>query len=418
MLLFSSASSSLSYLIFVYALWKLYIKQHCKEIKCIARLLSGLSSCLYFIVHCEKREEEEKDIKPLHPFDDDLPKYPNDVHSNSSLCRGNSDDCPAVCKLTRNQDNDTTTQLDKKELKFFILFVVVNMVLLVAMAIVFLVGQYRYKPMIIDDDTNQTRTAFYANLEKSAVAAYLYSHFCSLSSCFIFSKIMYGIQKKCSSLNKYLDHVNKFSMNRMAIFNYLMITWPNERGTTQQERSRTIQNLLQEEKMSYYLKQRDKHFVLVAAKTLKILQFWFFVHWVFYIISSFLSMSLVLGATLLTIKGRQSHIKHGVNFHALEIIFLTLFAASNSFLFLYPCLRAASITKSRKKLISTITTQYYPNIPDRVKSDFVNYLEAQKFCFRLNIFCTKIPFSVNIAYISICVGLLGVLVSVVASITL
>ena len=379
---------------------------------------SCLSSYLYAIVQCKKREEEEEEIKPLHPFDNDLPKYPNEVHSNSNPCQGNSDDCPAVCKLTRNQDNDTTTRLDKKELKFFILFIVVNMFLFVAMAAVFLVGQYRYKPMTIDDDTNQTRTAFYANFETSAVAAYLYSHFCSLSSCFIFSKIMYGIQKKCISLNKYLDHVNKFGPNRMAIFNYLMITWPNDRGITREERSRTIQNLSQEEKMSYYLKQRDKHFILVAAKTLPILQLWFFVHWIFYILSSFLSMSLVLEATLLTIKGTLPHTKPGVNFHAFEMIFLTLFAASNSFLFLYPCLRAASITKSRKKLICTITSRYYPSIPDRVKSDFANYLEAQKFCFCLNILCIKIPFNVNIAYISICVGLLGVLVSVVASISL
>ena len=378
-------------------------------------------SGLYFIVHCKKREEEEEDIKPLHPFDDNLPKYPNEVHSNSNLCQGNSEYseyCPAVCKLTRNQDNDTTTRLDKKELKFFILYVVVNIGLFVAMAIVFLVGQYRYKPMIIDDDTKQTRTEFYANFEKSAVSAYLYSHLCSLSSCFIFSKIMYGIQKKCSNLNKYLDQVNKFTIdqNRNAFKNYLVNTWQNKTV----ERLQILESLSQEDNMLllYYLKQRDKHFILVAAKTLKIFQFWFFIHWIFYIISSFLSISLVLGATLLTIKGRQSHINSGVNFHALEMIFLTLFAASNSFLFLFPCLRAASITISRKKLISTITSQDYPNIPDRVKSDFVNYLEAQKFCFRLNILCAKIPFSVNIAYISICVGLLTTVVSVVASISL
>ena len=378
--------------------------------------MSGLSSCLYFIVHCEKREEEEEDIEPLHPFDDDLPKYPNEVHSNNNICQGNSDDCPAVCKLTINQDNDTTTRLDKKELKFFILYVVVNIGLFVAMAIVFLVGQYRYKPMIIDDDTNQRRTEFYANFEKSAVSAYLYSHLCSLSSCYIFSKIMYGIQKKCSNLNKYLDHVNKFGIdqNKNAFKIYLKNTWQNKN----EERLQILERLSQKDNMLYYLKQRDKHFILVAAKTLKIFQFWFFVHWIFYIISSFLSISLVLEATLLTIKGRQSHIKSGVNFQALEMVFLTLFAASNSFLFLFPCLRAASITTSRKKLISTITSQDYPNIDDRVKSDFVNYLETQKFCFRLNILCAKIPFSVNIAYISICVGLLTTVVSVVASISL
>lgn len=247
------------------------------------------------------------------------------------------------------------------------------------------------------------------------VAIYLYSHFCTLSSCFIFSKIMYGIESKCSNLIKYLDHVNNFEANKEYIRTYLATALSTKKAIVTRHK---IGQYSRETNILFYLKQRDKHFISVAVKTLKIFQFWYFVHWVFYILSSFLSVSLVLEVILLTIKGTLPHTQPGVHFKPLEIIFLVLFTSSNSFLFLYPCLRASSITKSREKLIDDISSTYYKNIPDNVKNQYVKYLKAQQFCFRLNILCANISFSVNIAYISICIGLLGVLVSVVLSISL
>ena len=284
---------------------------------------------------------------------------------------------------------------------------------MVSTAFVFLFGQFLHKQVKPFDDDTTDETDKIMIWEITTVCVYLYSHFCTLSSCFIFSKVMYGIQSKCSNSIKYLDHVNNFDANKDAIEKYLATALSTTNINIEEG---TIAQWSKETKILLYLKQRDKHFISVSTKTLKCLQFWFCVHWGFYIISSLLSIALVPEAILLTIKGTLPHIEPGVHFQPLEHIFLTLFAISNSFMFLYPCFRAASITKACKKLISDIICAN-TIIPDNVKNQYVKYLKAQKFCFRLNILCANITFNVNIAYISICIGLLGVIVSLVASIT-
>ena len=400
--MFSSASSSFSYLIFVIALWWLYIIPHIKKIKPIDDVLSEVG-------------KNNKEIKPLHPFDDndDSEKFCKN-HDHKQCRQRNCRNCKLIKKSIANQDKDTTTELKANQALFFIIYLAVNIVIFIALALVFFFGQFLHKQLKpFDDDRYKTDTIM--KWEIITVVVYLYSHFCTLSSCFIFSKIMYGIQSKCSNLIKYLDHVNNFEANKEYIWKYLATALSTKTITVTRHK---IGQYSRETNILLYLKQRDKHFISVAVKTLKIFQFWYFVHWVFYILSSFLSVSLVLEVILLTIKGTLPHTQPGVHFKPLEIIFLVLFTSSNSLLFLYPCLRAGSITKSREKLIDDISSTYYKNIPDNVKNQYVKYLKAQQFCFRLNILCANIPFSVNIAYISICIGLLGVLVSVVLSISL
>ena len=165
------------------------------------------------------QQREKTKPKPLHPFDDDPPKYPCKVHKNKTPCPNNC----TVCELTRNQDNDTTTQLKRKEFIFFILFLVINILILVSTALVFFFGQFLHKQQLkpFYDDRHQTQTDTIMIWEIITVAVYLYSHFCTLSSCFIFSKVMYGIQSKCSNLIKYLGHVNNFDANKDAIVGYL-----------------------------------------------------------------------------------------------------------------------------------------------------------------------------------------------------
>ena len=412
MLQFSSASSSFSYIIFVIALWWLYVIPHCKKIKPIDDVLSCLWSCLYVICHCKKREVdvEIKEIKTLHPFDDDTYNYPGKAHSSSNRCQGNSYNCP-VCNITRNQDIDTTTQLAKQEVVWFIIFLLTNIIVNVALIVIFSIGQYRHEP----PDTiegNQKKTTLFKNLEIFSVSAYFYSLFCTLSSCFIFSKIMYGIQRKCSDLDKYLNHVNNFNENKAAINIYLVNSFTNRRL---QERINRLPNNSQqeEEKALLYLQQRDNDFVNVAGKTLKIFELWFFIHWILYIVSSFLSVSLLLDAIQLTIQATLPHPRPGVHFHAFQMVFLTLFATSNCIFFLYPCLRAAAVTEARKKLIQRINRSCsvdYPNIPKNLKNEFIGFLNGQKFGFRLYILCVHMFFSLNIAYISIFISLLGVLI--------
>ena len=211
-LLFSCGSSSFSYIIFVIALCWLYVVPHCMYL--ITKEQAETANDMEKMPMIQQREKKKP--KPLHPFDDDPPKYPCKVHKNKTQC---PDNCP-VCEFTRNQDNDTTTQLKRKEFIFFILFLVLNILILVSTALVFFFGQFLHKQVKpSDDDTYQTDTIMI--WEIITVAVYLYSHFCTLSSCFIFSKVMYGIQSKCSNLIKYLGHVNNFDANKDAIEGYL-----------------------------------------------------------------------------------------------------------------------------------------------------------------------------------------------------
>ena len=223
---------------------------------------------------------------------------------------------------------------------------------------------------------------------------------------------MYGIQRKCSDLNNYLNHVNNFNENSAAINIYLENSLTNQRL---QERINRLPNSSQqeEEKALLYLQQRDNRFVNVAVETLKMFELWFFIHWILYIVSSFLSVSLLLDALQLTIQATLPHPRSGVHFHTLEMIFLTLFATSNCIFFLYPCLRAAAVTEARKKLIQRINRScsvHYPNIPTNLKNEFISFLKGQKFGFRLYILCAHMFFSLNIAYISIFISLLGILI--------
>ena len=389
MLQFSSTSSSLSYIIIVIALWWLYVTPHCKNLAAKEQVDDKR--------RLMKQQQEVEKPKPLHPFDDDPPKYPGVVHNNSNHCQ---DNCP-VCNITGNQDDDTTTQLTKEEVVWFTIFLLVNIIVNVSLMVIFICGQYHHNPPnTIEDDKN--KTILFKNLEIFSVSAYFYSLFCTLSSCFIFSKLMYGIQRKCSNLYNYLDHVNNFNENRAAINNYLKNFFTDQRLEQ-----------MEEEKKIIYLQQRDNDFVNVAVKTLKMFELWFFIHWILYIVSSFLSVSLLLDAIQLTIQATLPHPRPGVHFKPLEMIFLTLFVTSNCILFLYPCLRAAAVTEARKKLIQRINkfcSVDYPNIPTNLKKEFISFLKGQKFGFRLYILCAHIFFSLNIAYISIFISLLGILI--------
>ena len=324
-----------------------------------------------------------------------------------------------MCNITRNQDDDTTTQLTKEEVVWFTIFLLVNIIVNVSLMVIFIYGQYHHNPPNTIEG-NKKKTILFKNLEIFSVSAYFYSLFCTLSSCFIFSKIMYGIQRKCSNLYNYLDHVNNFNENRDAINDYLKNFWTNE---TLQERLGTLLNPLSlqedEEKALLYLQQRDNDFVNVAVKTLKMFELWFFIHWILYIVSSFLSVSLLLDAIQLNIQATLPHTRPGVHFHPFEMVFLTLFVTSNCILFLYPCLRAAAVTEAKMKLIQKINKSCsvdYPKISTNLKKEFISFLKGQKFGFRLYILCAYIPFSHSIAYISMFISLLGILIRLASTI--
>ena len=164
------------------------------------------------------------------------------------------------------------------------------------------------------------------------------------------------------------------------------------------------------------LMKADDTFITCATKALSIFQFWFFVHWVFYIITSFLTIALSIEAILLLIRATQHHIQPGVHFSCVEIILLALVSASNVLMFFYPCFQAASITRARKRYIRHLIKKYKDDDQRGIVDPFVKYLQSREFGFRLYIGCTYIPFSLNIAYTSVIIGVFGIVLSVLTSI--
>ena len=301
---------------------------------------------------------------PLHPFDD------NDI--NNIQTGGEN-----------GNNTSTSTQLDEKESFIFWLFLLLSIALLVGMCIVFFIHYNKRHPLSQEKDnihiTYRYNVTTIVGFEIVTAVAYFYSLFCTISSCFIFSKVMYGIQNQCKDLFKVEKEASKFI-------------------------------------------KEDKKFTEVAIETQRPFEMWFFIHWVMYIITSFLSLSFLFEAINKKIQASLVTLPpdSGIAFHDEELILIALLAASNSFFFLYPCIRAAGVTESRKRLIREVNESIDFNFENNIKNDirraFVNYLKEKNYGFRLNILCAHVKFNLNIAYISIFIGLLGVLIKVGSSI--
>ena len=257
-------------------------------------------------------EDTPRNEKPLQPFDD-TPR------------RGQDDEQNAYRQpLTREQDNNTTTQLTWKEARSYTGILLANIMINFALFGVCLYGQYLHHKKTLTNGPSSIN-----NLEKTVFSAYTYSLFCTLASCFLFSKLAYGIQAKYMGIADYLEHVNipnNQLQERGVIYQYLRRIYRRDFRTTSENYVKL-----------YYLQERVKHINRVAKSTLKLFELWFLVHWVLYIVSSFCSLSLFLEAVAHSIKAHlpRSNDK-GINFQHLELVFLALFSAPNCLLFLYP----------------------------------------------------------------------------------
>ena len=167
-----------------------------------------------------------------------------------------------------------------------------------------------------------------------------------------------------------------------------------------------------------YLKERDKHFVKTSVSTLGWFQLWFLFHWVLYMLSTFMILTLLIDAIALHVKAKIDHIDPGVLFDPAEIGFLFMYSLAQCFFLLYPCLRAASVTRTRARVIRHLNEQAhtFTNIPADVMNEFIDSMRKRKFSFRLRILCAQIPFNLNIAYFSIAFGFVGVVVTLITSV--
>ena len=89
------------------------------------------------------------------------------------------------------------------------------------------------------------------------------------------------------------------------------------------------------------------------------------------------------------------------------ILYIVFFTLLHTYLFLYPCFRAAAIASARQKLISNIAKQKWRRIPLAVQNNFVEYLKLQDFGFKVSIFCADIPCGLGLAFVSLFIAVCG-----------
>ena len=205
------------------------------------------------------------------------------------------------------------------------------------------------------------------------LSAQLASQYCAIISCFLFSKVAYAVTLHChNQLEKY---------------------------------QRIIDQNLPENETLRRLEEMDTEYVDLCNESMKPYRFWFAVHWFMYAITAFMSVAYLVD----TVIEYKQHFTQ--NYHYLIILYVLLFTLEHTVLFMYPCFRAASILEARNTLIYRVTKQQWPPV---IKSRFLQFMKEQRCGFVLSLLCVRIEFGFNIAYISIFIGIIGIVVRVIS----
>ena len=275
-----------------------------------------------------------------------------------------------ILELLEQFEQTTSTTLHLPESLYFILLWILNISLWSTGVGLFVTWHYQKNYY---DHSNLSY-----DVEVAGFSIYMYSLFCTIASCFIFSKLAYSVSERCLKLGK--------SMNAA-------LTSDNVEFAS--------------------LMEADDNFTQQAQATLNWFEYWFTVHWVFYTVTSFLSITLFLNMLMRYIQADlNTPPDSAIGFSDKELWVTGIFTLSHCLLFLYPCFKAATVTLSRETMIKKVS-KHLQN-PDRgtIEQIFIQYLKNKKYGFRISFFCARLRFSFNVAYISIFIGLLGVLTKI------
>ena len=206
------------------------------------------------------------------------------------------------------------------------------------------------------------------------LAALFSSQYCAIISCFIFSKVTYAVTIKCSK---------------------------------QIEEYKTCIQRVEETSKILHLQNRDREFVKLSKRSMKPYRFWFAVHWFLYAVTAFVSLAYLTEMIIKLLYGYLGQDCQNDTMCYLRIVFESLFTLQHMILFLYPCVRAASILESRKSLIEKFSNEDI-DISTALKFNFLQYMKEQRCGFMLSVFCARVEFGFNVAYLSVFLGLLGI----------
>ena len=247
---------------------------------------------------------------------------------------------------------------------------------------------------------------------------FLICQFCSIQSVFIFSKIVYIITGKLNQLIKVMDKVN--NKNLLAEINAEDPNEaPNDLISYLEIRDVDLKGLLQsanehEVNKGYYylLRNIDQKFINEVKPILKIFGCWFIIHWIFNALTTVLLSAVIIELVIDFFAnnwknaGKVIPTKNGV-LEGEYILYLVMFVAGHTYLFVYPCFRAASITATREKLILGVSNKCWNHIPHPVETSFIQYLRTQNFSFKVPLCCAEFSFNFTMAFVSLFIGILG-----------
>ena len=368
---------------FFWALWCLFIKHYDNE--CI-KGWKELKS--YF---CYVRDNDHDSTKPLDPFDNDVDNdVENEVFEPSSIVEVYQHKEKNDISFFEKQDDHTNTPLQGERLCHYIALFAIALILLIITASLFLVAQYAgAREDVLDEESFKW--------ESAAVVFHAYSLFRILVSCFIFSKLMYGIQRKCEELEIFVlyidDHYNELLENSHMVYKFVENQFTNKinanscdyiKNKIRNEKEKTLNN--SKALALKYLDECDKHFVKQAVSTLSWLQLWFLLHWLLHILSTFMTIALFVDAIALRVRAEVPHKQGGFAFHPVEIGFLFMYSLLQCFFLFYPCLRAASVTRTRQRVIDKISENIrsFENIDSdevHVAKEFIESMKRRRFSF-------------------------------------
>ena len=236
----------------------------------------------------------------------------------------------------------------------------------------------------IDDMTNKS-------IDITGLLFQSLSRFCTIQSCFIFSKVAYAVSNRCHDL---LGEFVKTDVSgeREDFLNsqYIQELLGQDIVTDLQRRGGNDYKEALKKARFAALKKIDDKFITKMKASLDQYGHWFAIHWILYTITTFMSIEFL--AETYDLYVYSPHEVSWLHDHRKRnsFIYIVLFTLEHTFLFIYPCFRASQITSSRENLIKRFSEHQWNHIPLSVQSYFIEYLKTQNFGFKIVFLCIRL----------------------------
>lgn len=361
----SSVAASLSYFLIVFALYSQYecVRYLMDWFKCLCKCIWNADSGPEHH-HSQKNDEDDKQTVTLDPFDD------SEIKVEMFSC-------------------STSTLLTSKQTLYFLFFLLINILTYLAEISLFI-------SILTEKLTGHKRVIKF--LDISLFIVQFGSQFCAIVSCFIFSKVVYGVSNRFLDAAKCIIPKVNTADPKTLLPDDLNIQRSNNPHLT-------------------LLKRIDQHYVQLMDATLRPYTTWFSIHWVLYTITAFMGVAIVGDAISMELYGASSTYMfrhcHGERHYdcRMSLAYQIFFALQHQLLFLYPCFRAASVNSAREKMIVSVSKADWEHVPLAEKESFIQYMKDQNCSFKISICCINVSFGFNTAFISIFIGMVSVLLA-------